>query len=237
MINFEYRTLETCAQASGLVIVIDVIRAFTTATYAFEAGVSQIALVGEVEEAFALRERWPEALIMGEVDGLKVPGFDFGNSPTALQGLDLSGQRLIQRTTSGTQGVVRSVNAAAILTASFANAQATATYALNLLPTLNSTHISFVITGQRNGIGGDEDAACADYLQALLSQPENEPPPVEPYLQRVRDSKAGRLFLERPDADRPRTDLTLCTTPNRFPHAMRVSREKGLHLLRPVASV
>src|SRR5690606_18367462 len=112
-------TLDTCSVHSGLVVVIDVLRAFTTAAYAFHRGASEIILVSTVEEAFALRERFPGSLLMGEVDGIRVPGFDLGNSPAEVEAMDLSGRRLIHRTSAGTQGVVRSVRAKILLAASF----------------------------------------------------------------------------------------------------------------------
>lgn len=42
--------------ATGVVVVIDVMRAFTTA-YAFEAGIDEIELVATVEEAIAMLGR------------------------------------------------------------------------------------------------------------------------------------------------------------------------------------
>ncbi len=95
---FSRATLNNCAAATGTVVVIDVLRAFSTAAFAFAAGVSDILLVREVEEAEALRLQFPEARITGEVGGRHVPGFDFGNSPSELMGVDLAGRRLIQRT-------------------------------------------------------------------------------------------------------------------------------------------
>ncbi len=47
------------SQAQGLVIVIDVIRAFTVAGYAFAGGARKLWLVQAVEEAQALRRREP----------------------------------------------------------------------------------------------------------------------------------------------------------------------------------
>ena len=44
-------------EALGIVIVIDVFRAFTTAAIAFENGAKDITLVAEVEEALELRQR------------------------------------------------------------------------------------------------------------------------------------------------------------------------------------
>jgi 2-phosphosulfolactate phosphatase len=59
-LEIQRATLDTCAQATGTVVVIDVLRAFTTAAYAFAAGAADITLVGATEEAFALRERNPD---------------------------------------------------------------------------------------------------------------------------------------------------------------------------------
>ena len=77
-------TLATCHAAAGLAVAIDVLRAFTTAAYLFDAGVREIFLVSGVDEAFKLREAMPDCLISGEVNGIKVPGFDLGNSPTEI---------------------------------------------------------------------------------------------------------------------------------------------------------
>ena len=99
-------TLDTCHEADGVVVVIDVLRAFTTAAFAFDRGADEILLVSTVEEAFKLRDRNSDCLLIGEVDGLPIKGFDLPNSPTAVAKVDLSSPRLIQRTTAGTQGIV-----------------------------------------------------------------------------------------------------------------------------------
>src|SRR5512134_4014389 len=109
--KFYYANLETCHTAAGVVIVIDVIRAFTNAAYAFGRGAKEIYPVSAVEEALELRAAIPDSLVCGEVGGIPPPGFDFGNSPTQTDILDLSGRTLIQRTGAGTQGIGRSVKA------------------------------------------------------------------------------------------------------------------------------
>ena len=52
---------------------------------------------------------------MGEREGKLIPGFHMGNSPVEIAGQKLSGKTLIQRTSAGTQGVVRSQMAERLL--------------------------------------------------------------------------------------------------------------------------
>ena len=120
--------------AEGLVIVIDVIRAFTTAAFAFASGAEKIILVKDVEEARALHKQNPDFLLMGEVDGYHIDGFHFGNSPIEFEKQDLSGKTLIQRTSSGTQGVVSCSHATHMLTSSFVIAKGTLERILALKP-------------------------------------------------------------------------------------------------------
>jgi 2-phosphosulfolactate phosphatase len=219
--------LETCAQASGAVVAIDVLRAFSTAAYAFAAGVDSILLVSTVDEALALRQAMPGSLAMGEVEGIRIPEFDFGNSPPQFDGLDLSGRILIQRTTAGTQGVVRSQNADLLLAASFCTARPTA----ELLRRHAPAELTFVLTGLREGGWGDEDAACADYLEAVFK---GESLDLEPLFERVRNSAPGRQFTDPDSPDFPLQDLEYCLQVDRFPFAMQVERQNGRHILRSV---
>jgi 2-phosphosulfolactate phosphatase len=222
-----YATRDTCGEALGAVVAIDVIRAFTTAAFAFAAGAREIVLVGTVEEALALRTRFPGSLVMGEVGGLKAEGFDFGNSPGDLVGQDLSGRRMIQRTSAGTQGMVRSVCADPLLAASFVCAGATVRFLRRVAP----ASVTFVITGIYPDQDGDEDAACADYLAALLR---GESPEAAPFLRRVYESRPGQVFADPARPEFPSTDLDYCTQVDRFDFAMLASREDGLLVMRPV---
>lgn len=53
----------------GAVIAVDVLRAFTTAAYAFGTGAKHIYLVADVDEALAFKAAHPGALAMGETVG------------------------------------------------------------------------------------------------------------------------------------------------------------------------
>ncbi len=112
-------------EAEGTVIIIDVFRAFTTAAIAFENGASQITLVAEVEEALELQRRGIGDVLMGEVDGARPDGFDYGNSPFEIAEVDFTGKSIVQSTRAGTVGVAAAAKADAIYLGSFAVAEAT----------------------------------------------------------------------------------------------------------------
>lgn len=225
--NIHRATLQDCHNATDTVVVIDVLRAFSTAAYAFDAGAEDITLVSTVEQAFSLREQMPEALLMGEVDGLPIRGFDLSNSPAELDDIDLSGRRLIQRTTSGTQGVVRSSQANTILTSSLVCAGATARF----IQDQNPESLTFVITGHRPGGWGDEDVTCADYIEALLNVHQPDP---EPFFERVRQSPPGKKFSDPEQLDFKAADLKCSIQLDRFDFTMPVERNQGLLVMKSV---
>ena len=207
--------------------MIDVLRAFTTAACAFSSGVSEILLVSSVEEAFALREGRPDLLLAGEVGGEPIEGFDFGNSPAAMlrAGSLLQGRSLVLRTSSGTQGVTRATGAERLLLGSLAVASATVAY----LRRAGATEITLVACGSPKGLDGEEDDACAAYLEALLL---DRPVDGSATARTVEASPAGRLALDPSIHWISPEDLTCATAIDRFSFAMVVERRSGLLVAR-----
>ncbi len=72
-----------------------------------------------MDEALALQKVIPGALVMGEVNGYKPEPFDLSNSPGALWDMNLADKVLIQRTSAGSQGLVRAIHAETLFAASF----------------------------------------------------------------------------------------------------------------------
>lgn len=156
-------------QAEGIVIVIDVIRAFSVAAYAFAGGASSIWLVRTPEEALALREQDPTALLAGEIGGRLIPGFDLNNSPFLVSQADVRNKRIIQRTGAGTQGAVKARNAAHLLICSLVNARSTALYAQELSEKSGLPIALFPTASSSTQTESNEDDYCADYIEALLT--------------------------------------------------------------------
>ena len=214
------------AEARGIVIVIDVIRAFSVAAYAFAGGARAIWLVREVEEAIALREREPSALLAGEVRGRLIAGFDFNNSPAGMAAADVRGRLLIQRTGAGTQGAVNATGAAYLLPCSLVTARATAIYARRLAEATGEI-ITLMPTESSSEYGPPpmEDHVCADYLEALLRQQADAPAVLEAGVQRLRASGRLEVFAQG-YPDFPPEDVPAFLAADRFAFAMQGAREE-----------
>ena len=221
--KFNRVTLETCHTAGGIVLVIDVLRAFSTAAYAFSRGAKEIRLVSTVDEALALKAQISNAKAMGEVGGLPPEGFDFGNSPTRILEYDLTGLTLIQRTGAGTQGAVRSKNAKTMMAVSFVVANATVKYVSRLQP----DEVTFVITG---GADNAEDLACADFLEKQFT---GQAADASEYIRRVVQSRdALQHMSDHPQF--PKSDLDLCTRINAFDFVMSIERKAESLIMQAV---
>lgn len=223
------RGVEQAATARGDVVVIDVLRAFTTAAFAFGAGASEIVLVGTPEQAFALKERFPRAKLVGEVGGRPIPGFDYGNSPASIARARLTGRTVILRSSSGTQGVVRARAAERIWLGSLPVVGVTSVFLRR-----DAQQVSLLAMGSPQGSadgGGAEDDACADVLEALL---EDRAPDLERATRTIKESPAAKLALD-PSVDwiSPE-DLEYALDYDLFGFAMPVVRENDLLVARAV---
>ncbi|GCE13228.1 2-phosphosulfolactate phosphatase [Tengunoibacter tsumagoiensis] len=214
------------AHARGIVIVIDVIRAFSVAGYAFAEEAHSLWLVRSAEEARALQQLAPDALLGGEIGGRLIPGFDFNNSPSQMAARDVRGKRLIQRTGAGTQGAVNASDGASIiLLCALTNAQATAEYArqrsiktgevITILPTAHSAEDPTCF----------EDEACAQYIEALLHQDKQAQTLLETAIHQLQT--AGRFDAWKQGyPDLPFADIEAVLQINRFPFAMIGTRKE-----------
>ncbi|UFS63649.1 2-phosphosulfolactate phosphatase [Sulfurimonas sp. HSL-3221] len=144
-------------------VVIDVVRAFTVAHYAFLRGAAEILLVPDVAAAFAVRKERPEVLLAGEVGGLPIEGFDLDNSPVRFASAELEGLIIVQKTTNGVKAALHSLGAPTVLLTGFSNAEATVRY-LQAHYGGTDARINLVASHPT----GDEDFACAEYIRSQL---------------------------------------------------------------------
>lgn len=219
--HFNFLSLSEAGEADGMIVVIDVLRAFTTAAYAFYNGADKIIPVGSTREAFEVKEKFPGSLVMGEVEGFKPRGFDFGNSPEVIANQDLSNRTLIQRTSAGTQGLVRAKTKTNMLAASFVVAKATAEYLKRSAPAL----VSFIITGDSLGRDGDEDLACAEYIAGMIKNEDLNP---DMFTSRILTSSVGRAYLQGEKPYLTEGDIKISGRVDLFNFIMYVKQEDDL---------
>jgi 2-phosphosulfolactate phosphatase len=221
------------AGVDGSVVVVDVIRAFSTAAYAFGAGAAEIYLVDSVEAALAFKSAHPGSLAMGEDRGRRPAGFDFPNSPAMVARADLQDRTLVQRTSAGTRGVVAAVDATRLWAASLVVASATA--AAVRAAALGEP--SYVITGRFEGrpdrLGAD-DELTADVIEAHRTGAAVNPDLVAAALLDTDEARLTlRLGPEHCDPD----DIALASRVDAFDFAMEVERTAlGLRLVPTVAA-
>jgi 2-phosphosulfolactate phosphatase len=195
-----------------VVVVIDVIRAFTVSAWAFARGALECRLVDSVQEARDLAAAIPGAVLSAEEEGLPVPGVPISNSPSMIKALDLTGRILIMRSSAGTRGVVAADAADHVLAGALVNASATARFLLHHDP----ARVTLVATGARDGY--PEDRACAELIADLLHG--RRPPPLDRLLAPLTVTGRYRRLAQGRHPGFPAEDLALCLAQDRFDFVM-----------------
>ena len=218
---------EGAKQAKGLTVVIDVFRAFSTACYVFAAGAEKIIPVEHVEEAFYLKKVFPDVVMLGERFERKVPGFDFGNSPTHIMNLDFAGKTIVMTTSSGTKGIANATLADEIITGSFVNASAIIRYIRQKNPAV----ASLVCMGYEGRYPTQEDTFLAEYVRDKLLGIE---PDFGKMKQMLTVGDGARLLDPANHEWSPSSDFELCLDPNRFDFILKIEKGEGFNWLRKI---
>lgn len=200
-------------EATGHVVVIDILRAATVEAYAFSKGASYIIPVYDVAEAFDLKKVNPSYILIGEKDGYKVDGFDYGNSPSEIIKANLEDKILIHRSSSGTKGLVNAVNAQELIFGSFVTASAIVRY----LHSKNPNTVSLLALGK-------DDMICADYLELLL---QGHIPDAALFRKKIYKEPSVAWFIDATVPEFPIADLELALDFNKFDFICSVERING----------
>ncbi len=209
-------------EAPDVAVVVDVMRAFTVAAWAFARGAEKIVLAGSLEEALDLKSGHPDRVALK--DGPPMPGFDLVNSPGLLRSADLAGRTVVQKTTAGTVGALAVRDAPLVLCAGFVVADATA----RLLRERGAERVTFVVTGEDGR--ADEDLACAQYI---AGRADGDGAEAAGFLRRAAASRAATELAQGVRQGVHPDDVALCLEADRFPFAMVAAQEDSLMVLRP----
>ena len=197
-------------EATGTAIIIDVFRAFTTAAIAFDRGATQITLVAEAEDALELHRSGVGDLLMGEVDGKRPEGFDFGNSPFEISQADVA---------------AAADSAQTIYLGSFVVAQATVDAIRSQQPDV----VSIIAMGDQGRVRSDEDEQCGIYLRNIM---EGRRPKFEAVKSLISTGGATQKFFDPQQPQYHPEDVDLALEVDRYAFAMRITREEGLLVAR-----
>ncbi|MFE5052677.1 2-phosphosulfolactate phosphatase [Streptomyces sp. NPDC056637] len=219
--NAHFLGISDLVEAPSVAVVVDVMRAFTVAAWAFAQGAEKIVLAESLDEALALKTRHPDWVALK--DGPSAPGFDTVNSPGLIRSFDLGGRTVVQKTTAGTVGALAVKEASLVLCASFVVAEATA----RLLRTNKSDSVTFVVTGEDGQ--ADEDLACAQYIARRATGAGTD---AAEFLRRAGESRAAAELAEGVRQGVHPDDVALCLELDRFPFAMVATLEDSLMVLR-----
>lgn len=144
------------------IVVIDIWRASSTIITVLAHGAQAVIPCPSENECRKLRSS--STLIAGERGGAKLPGFDFGNSPTELLQSNLTSKKLALSTTNGTAAIeAAKVRANMVWIGGFLNAHA-------ILDKLHfaDTDILLLCAGWENN-PSPEDSAFAGWLASKLA--------------------------------------------------------------------
>ncbi len=218
--------VEGAKAARGITVVIDVFRAFSLAAYAFDAGVSTIYPVADIDEALRLKCEQPNRLLLGERFAQPIEGFDGGNSPAQLARWDLMDREVIHTTHAGTQGLVSTIHAEAVLTGALVNASAIVRY----IQQRNPAKVTLVRMGYAASERCVEDDLCAELLLARL---QGQTYPTHDVPQRLRQAPAAAKFFD-PNCQgyAPEADFHLCTAVDRFNFVLQLDMDSRPWRLR-----
>ena len=211
-------------QATGLAVIIDVFRAFTVEPYLINNGAKKLVPVGDMQIAYDYKEKDNNYILIGERNGIILPGFDYGNSPSQIENIDFSEKTIIHTTSCGTQGIVNAINAKEIITGSLVNAQAIVRYIFEN----KIDEISLVALSRPGEHPSDEDLLCAKYIKSLL---ENKTiSNLEEEIEKLKTTSGYKFFNKLKQKDFPERDFYLCTEINKFNFVLKVKKDENGNL-------
>jgi 2-phosphosulfolactate phosphatase len=203
---------EFLAQPGGVPVIIDVLRATSTIVVALSRGAARVIPACDYDDALALG-RSLGALTVGERHGIRVDGFDFGNSPADLMQLPLEGKTIVMVTTNGTRVMVEDGIVASTLNAGAVAARIASTPHVYLLASgspqksdedLCAARFIELVAGQVSAGSSPDTAAAATFLGDEGRR----------LLEGIRRSRSGEkltAYGEGEDVD------LVCTAINRYP--------------------
>ena len=145
---------------NNIIVIIDLFRATSVISTAFEYGVSKIIPVTSLEDALKFKNK-KNHILAAERNTKLVEGFNYGNSPYHYMEKNITGKTLVLTTTNGTKAI-NLAKGNKIITASYINFHSVVNY-------LNSSNndVTILCSGWKNFLNL-EDTILAGHIALVL---------------------------------------------------------------------
>ena len=160
------------AIAGGIAIVIDVLRASTTIATALAHGAAVVLPRRSIDEARATAAARPGTVLGGERGGVKIAGFELGNSPAEYTADRVAGKPVVITTTNGTLALAACHDAAEVLVGAIVNRAAVVATARALAAARGCDAIHLVCAGTDGQVTEEDVLAAGAILDAASRQDE-----------------------------------------------------------------
>lgn len=208
--------------ATGIVVIIDVLRACTTIPVLLKQGITEIIPVKSLEDAESYKDK--DFVLIGEGEHGSVHDiFDYNNSPSEVLNKDFSGKNAVLRSNNATQAIHFAEHASDVVLASFLNISAIVGY----IKGHHLDEVTIVPLG-RLGNKGIEDELCAEVIQCEL---EGKSYDFDSMRQEIRECETAVLVretLQRPE------DVEIALQLNSYNIVPRVFNEDNTKVIRQV---
>ena len=145
---------------NNIIVIIDLFRATSVISTAFEFGISKIIPVTSLEDALEFKNK-KNHILAAERNTKLVEGFNYGNSPYHYMKKNITGKTLVLTTTNGTKAI-NLAKGNKIITASYINFHSVVNY-------LNSSNndVTILCSGWKNFLNL-EDTILAGHIALVL---------------------------------------------------------------------
>ena len=214
------KIIDDAKKATGISIIIDVFRAFTVEPIIIKNGAKKLIVIGDKEIAYNLKKENSNYILIGERNGIKLPKFDYGNSPSQIEKVDFTNKVVVHTTSCGTQGIVNSINAKEIITGSLVNISAIVKYIKNR----GYDDISIVTLAKPGSDPFEEDKLCAEYIKAKLKNKSTDE--FNARILNLKYTSGAKFFDNELQEIYPKKDFYLCTDIDKYDFILKAKKDK-----------
>ena len=149
-----------------IAVVIDVLRATTTISWALKNGADSIQVFADLNllKESAIKWQAEKRLMLGERGGKKIEGFDLGNSPLSVTKKVVNGKRLFMSTTNGTNSLQKVKNAKHLFAMGLPNRKAVGEKIISL----KSENVLILGSGWEGSYSLEDSLAAVSYTHLTL---------------------------------------------------------------------